>query len=324
LIVVAMVSGSLALFIPSHLYAWNDEGHMLVAFIAFRHLTPDAKSGALRLLKLNPQYDSWIADLPSDATDEQRTEAALVRAATWPDFIKGAPGYVADGSDHGNTPPPGPQASQNIGYADKNMHKYWHFIDVPFSDDGTAVSGPPSVNAHTEIERLREALMDPETPDEIKSYDLCWLAHLVGDVHQPLHAVSRFTRADADGDNGGNDVKPLHCSSARIVCASNLHALWDGLLGNDTTAATISSFGTSLDAGTPPAGGDDSDVSAWIAESVVAAERTAYRDPAGQPLGDPDAQISRGYATRAGTAARARVVLAGHRLAALINAALGG
>jgi hypothetical protein len=32
------------------------------------------------------------------------------------------PGFHEDGSDNGETPPPGPTAGQNIGYPDKAMH----------------------------------------------------------------------------------------------------------------------------------------------------------------------------------------------------------
>ena len=31
----------------------------------------------------------------------------------------------------------GPKPDQNIGYADLFQHRYWHYIDLPFSRDGT-------------------------------------------------------------------------------------------------------------------------------------------------------------------------------------------
>jgi hypothetical protein len=79
-----------------------------------------------------------------------------------------------------------------------------------------------------------------------------WLIHLAGDVHQPLHAVARFCQNDTDGDNGGNDVK-LNCSPG-VSCASNLHAEWDGVLGNTHNFDVLTSKGTILDARpVPPA-----------------------------------------------------------------------
>jgi len=51
------------------------------------------------------------------------------------------------------------------------------------------------------------------------------LIHLVGDIHQPLHAVSRYTKAHPGGDAGGNlfyiKYNNIH----------NLHALWDAQVG---------------------------------------------------------------------------------------------
>jgi len=49
----------------------------------------------------------------------------------------------------------------------------------------------------------------------LKSYDLTWLIHLVGDVHQPLHCVARITKGDPEGDKGGNDVKLTARAEAR-------------------------------------------------------------------------------------------------------------
>jgi hypothetical protein len=67
-------------------------------------------------------------------------------------------------------------------------------------------------------------------PTDVKSYDLVWLIHLVGDAHQPLHATSRFTAADP-GDNGGN----AETVTPKNAAAESLYAFWDGLLGDRLT-----------------------------------------------------------------------------------------
>jgi hypothetical protein len=137
--------------------AWNPDGHMVVAYIAYRHLTPSARVRVGTLLKLNPFYSTWIAPLPHNASAERKRRRAFVLAATWADDIKGASGYVSDGTDNGNTPPNTPEASQNIGYPDLNRHKYWHFVDKPFSDDGTPTAPAGVPNALTEIKLLGDA-----------------------------------------------------------------------------------------------------------------------------------------------------------------------
>ena len=134
--------------------AWNDFGHMEVAAVAWSKLKPAARARAIALLKLSPQYDTWIAGVPAG----KRDQIAFVRAATWPDAIKRDDAYQSDGPDNGDRPPPGPEASQNIGYADHLRHKYWHFINRPFSPDGTALQNPDTPNVSTQIEALRAKL----------------------------------------------------------------------------------------------------------------------------------------------------------------------
>src|SRR6516165_6106218 len=147
-----MIAGCLCLsVVPAH--AWNSFGHMEAAAVAWDKLTPQAKQEATRLLKLNPQYETWINAIPAGPRDE----VAFVRAATWPDEIKSLSGYVNDGPRNGNVAPHTPEASQNVGYSDHFRHRYWHFIDEPFSTDGTPLQQPVPPNAQTQIAAFRNA-----------------------------------------------------------------------------------------------------------------------------------------------------------------------
>ena len=306
---------------PALVDAWNADGHMIVAWIAYQHLTPPTRARVGALLQLNPQYKIWIAGLPAGASADRRRRRAFIQAANWPDFIKGAGGYVSDGQDGGFTPPNSPTASQNIGYPDRNRHMYWHFVDAPFTDDDTPTHAGAVPNVLTELTLLRDALASPSTTDDIKSYDLVWLIHLVGDVHQPLHAVARFRHNNTDGDNGGNDVK-LNCA-AGVFCGSNLHSEWDGILGNTHNFDVVTSKGTTLDARPVPPGAAISDPNAWADDSMALARSDVYKDPDGAALGDPRANIGSAYVDRARSIAETQVILAARRLAALLNAALG-
>ena len=53
------------------------------------------------------------------------------------------------------------------------------------------------------------------------------LIHFVGDIHQPLHCVSRYTKNRPDGDRGGNEFK------LPDTLYKNLHLLWDALVKFD-------------------------------------------------------------------------------------------
>jgi hypothetical protein len=239
-----------------------------------------------------------------------------VRATTWPDAIKRDDAYQSDGSDNGDRPPPGPEASRNIGYADHLRHKYWHFIDLPFSPDGTALQNPDTPNVSTQIAALRAKLSEPGAPNDVKSYDLAWLLHLVGDVHQPLHAASRFIHSQPQGDAGGNKVG-IHCGSG--CSAQELHAFWDGVLGNSEDPQVAINAARKL----PPASAQLTSISdnkAWAAESLKIAKASVYKSPVG--VGGGPFTLSSSYNARALSIAKARVALAGARLARMLNTAL--
>ena len=42
--------------------AWDDQGHMMVAAVAWEKLNPAVKKRAIELLKLNPDYETFIGE----------------------------------------------------------------------------------------------------------------------------------------------------------------------------------------------------------------------------------------------------------------------
>jgi hypothetical protein len=290
--------------------AWFGFGHMAVAYVAYQKLTPEKKIRVATLLKKNPYYNTkWKALIPAGTPADQQDLIYFMIAATWPDEIKSDSKYVNDGTSGGNRPPSGPTAWQNTGYGDLNRHKYWHFIDTPFTQDGTApLSAIPSPNAETEIAIFRQTLTS-NSSDKLKSYDLVWLLHLVGDVHQPLHSSTRVGAADLEGDNGGNNVK-------LAAPSSELHAFWDGLPGDSSNIADVITYGTTL-AAADPLLAKKADASDWIKESFDIAQTTVYSTPIG--TNDGPVTITPAYKAKAQTIAAERVELAGERLANLIN-----
>jgi hypothetical protein len=288
--------------------AWFNGGHMVVAYIAYQNLTPKTRTRVDALLKLNPRYAKWTQGVPAG----QKGVAAFVKAATWPDCIKQktcSPGYKSDGGDN---PPGAPTDGQNIGYKDKLMHKYWHFVDMPYSA-GAPGQGPKTPNALTQIELFTKGIGSSES-NNVKSYDVVWLEHMVGDVHQPLHSTSRFTKNHPKGDEGGN----LVCFSEN--CKDELHAYWDGLLGDSPTVAQVAQTGDGLLKAGKPAGADEAVPSSWIDESFKLAKADVYMEPISddnEPGTSPRPDAK--YAATATEVANLRVTLAGYRLAAILN-----
>lgn len=290
-------------------FAWDNEGHMAVAYVAYQHLNTATKARVNQLLRLNPDYSHWKAAVPSGTSAAKSKMLIFMMAATWPDYIKHKTGYSDDGTENGDRPG-GATSSQNIGYSDHLHHKYWHFVDTPFSTDGTALPALPTPNVETQIAAFRSVLASNE-PDAKKSYDLVWLEHLVGDIHQPLHAATRVSSADAQGDHGGNLV--TLCSAP---CKQELHAFWDDVLGTSSKASSAVTVGRNLPAANATLAAK-TDAADWAAESFDAAQQTVYAAPIAS--GDGPFTLTAAYKTAAKKVARQRVALAGVRLANLLN-----
>jgi hypothetical protein len=289
--------------LSAQVQAWNDFGHMTVAAVAWGHLHPVARARASALLRLNPDYSRWV----NGVAPEQQDVIAFLRASTWADAIKREPGYIDDGEQ-----PDGPDANANIGYEDLREHRYWHYVDVPFSPDGTSLPEIRTPNAATRIAQFRQVLNDPTATARLKSYDLAWLLHLVGDIHQPLHAVSRFTRELPGGDLGGNRIR-----LCAVPCRQELHYFWDAALGRGTPAQALA-----LARELPmPAKSQfaDADVQDWLQESGQIARRVVYGLPIGPGAGPYPLNLA--YREQARSVARNQVALAGGRVAVLLNKA---
>jgi S1/P1 nuclease len=297
-------------------YGWSDTGHMAVAYVAYQRLTPQTRSRVNTLVRLNPRYNAWLQRIPSGTSASRRRLMLFMIAATWPDEIKGLPGYIEDGApgSGGNRPPNDGTADRNIGYSDMSMHKYWHFVDLPFSTDGTTLEDPPVPNAETMIAAFRVVLAS-NSPDALKSYDLAWLLHIVGDVHQPLHGAARFTQSHPHGDDGGNKVFVREGTAD----PRRLHSFWDGILGTSRSPAFAISVGQTLPV--PSVGAASNlDANAWIRESFELAKSTVYRPPIGP--GDGPFAMTNNYRNSTRTLARRRVALGGARLANVLNSEL--
>ncbi len=150
------------------------------------------------------------------------------------------------------------------------------------------------------------------------------LAHLIGDVHQPLHCVSRYTAALPKGDRGGNEF-PI----AGPAGVSKLHAYWDaagGLfdfekLGREFTQpqhqeALAKSVARVLERWKPEDHPEwrNFNPEEWIEESFALAKAEVYRGITATRA--PDAA----YSAKAQQLCAERLATAGFRLALIWNA----
>lgn len=113
--------------------------------------------------------------------------------ANWPDFIK------SDSTWNHASP--------------------WHYVDLPghITKDQfiTDLKKLPGKNLYTQIQAMQAQLKDKSLPDEQRRIALKFLIHLVGDLHQPLHA-------GRDEDEGGNKIVVYWFGDK-----TNLHSVWD-------------------------------------------------------------------------------------------------
>ncbi len=336
----------LLLFVPVRIWAWGNTGHEAIAYIAWQQMTPAAQTRALALLaqvptlhspdntKIVPGFAEWKADLPAGLSQDDQNLYLFMRAATWADTIKHT--FLQDS----DTPPPGITTDVNIGFSDPASHGYWHFIDTGFASDDSTVPPTPVPNVATQIVALRQALSSSED-DALKAYDMIWLEHLVGDIHQPLHGSNRYFNNSAD--IGGNLVKISLTAAMKKKfegtlsksAPDELHAFWDSLPGEGQPAPALpqaAKYGKSLARSTGAAAAD-TDPGDWATESFSLAKQTAYRRPIGAgptpPVADPPSATAAGsylitpaYYTAARRVTNKRIALAGARLAVLLNAAL--
>jgi hypothetical protein len=232
---------SLALALPSRVAAWHNDGHMAVARIAWNQLTDKQKTSLSKLLKAHPHYEVYLAaDRPEGVPEP---EWAFVRAATWSDWVRD---------------PFGAGLSQEDRKAIKEQFNkpVWHYVNLPFIHpndakkfDAAAIRKAilsPELDEKGEprhvlaaLKQCMKRLQDADTSDKDRAVYLCWLFHLVGDLHQPLHATALIASSDTfdppfeplHGDLGGNRLAIK--VKADDPSAMNLHFYWDALLFSD-------------------------------------------------------------------------------------------
>lgn len=266
---------TLILLMPYVTYAWNSVGHMVVANIAYQQLNPSVKSKVDRLIKY---FEQEYPDINS-----------FEQLAAWPDAIR----------------------SQKI-----DAFSRWHYIDVPFSDDGTPYEEKKLIDTDNAIWAIDEIKL-PVKNNKANPYErvrfLAFLIHIIGDLHQPLHTVTRVSAQYPNGDHGGN-FYPIHYNNVR-----NLHGLWDqgvGLFTGERSRAHAVAIANRIVVRYPKNyfGNkvNDLDPAHWANEGVNNAKLFVYSTKEGQ---SPNAV----YISNGQKIVEEQVVLAGYRLAAILS-----
>ena len=192
LVAAAVVLWCLAGLQPT-VHSWGAQGHRLVGRIAANHLTPAAR-----------RHVAWLLG-----------RQTLADVSLWADQ-----------------------------YRDSNYQtSYWHFLNIPPTatsyDRDRDCPRQPTVSAGASADRWRDCAVErieynqvrvanPSLDRADRAVALKFLVHLVGDLHQPFHALGV--------ERGGNGISVSvfgseNCStdpSRPFPC--NLHSVWDSAL----------------------------------------------------------------------------------------------
>jgi hypothetical protein len=278
----------------------------VIAAIAYERLTPAARTRVDGLLRAHPDYAAFIRGIPDrGAPDDARARSreAFIAAAVWPDNIKGDPRFYDDTRKDAQPTPSLP------GFPDMKRHTNWHYYDTPYTPDGAKSVKQAPPNALSELPRLIKEI--GKAPAPIAAYDLPWIEHVAGDVHQPLHCVSRILKSMPDGDAGGNRVF--------VTPGNNLHAVWDGALGRDTSDAFVTRLAADIVKEHPAPSHIEESPKKWIKEGAEIARLQVYTFGLETGTREHPIVLPANYAENAQRVARAQVAMAGYRLAAVLN-----
>jgi hypothetical protein len=169
-------------------WAWGREGHRLTALVAEHYLTRETRAQIAELLSI----DAGGAD-----------KETLADVAAWADQYR---------TEHPETAP-------------------WHYVDIPKAEakfdrdrdcpvSSTDPTSPWRDCVTDRIMYFEGRLGDTSLSPQERAIALKFLVHLIGDVHQPLHAMG--------DDRGGNGITVHFLGSDQCgTYKCNLHGVWD-------------------------------------------------------------------------------------------------
>ena len=194
--------------------AWDDVGHKITGYIAWQRMTPIARQNVIRILRTAPEDSHlsafYMAYGPQSEAVRQLNYFIIV--PTWADIVRDRDLPVRFKKYH---------------------HGNWHYDDFFWRQVAGRVEmvKDPEEGGQA-IRRLAEfdaMIRDPKIRDADKAIAIAWIAHLTGDINQPLHTSGRVTDLEPKGDQGGNLFLLTPPGTPREQQV-NLHWYWDSIV----------------------------------------------------------------------------------------------
>lgn len=247
--------------------AWNSVGHRTIAELVWRNMNKSERKAATELLQQHPHYHQLLAaNIPAGVN---RDEWVFLAAAVWPDWVRPA----KKGQPH----KPESITKYNL---------YPHGIGYPFLKAGETnralldnfyIAKP---NAEMVLSNSIAILKDSKASPADRAVSLCWVLHLMGDLHQPLHAANRVTSEHPRGEGLGGDHFVLDSRGREV----SLHSFWDQLPGVDQSYNAVAGLADELQSNKElkptklKEYRESKTIEAWVQESYHAAVDFAYAE----------------------------------------------
>ncbi len=303
----------------TNVFGWAESGHAIITILAHRSLSAEQKAAFERIMEAHPRFAEDFAvpeELPKGI---ERRKWQIGRAGYWPD--------VARSQEEYDRPTWHYQLGAAMTMGDVSK------IEVPADPLGL----PADATMETQelyvlqaLELCTNTLKDQSKSDAERAIALCWVVHLIGDLHLPCHSGSLYAESvftDPDGDRGANRIE---------IGDLRLHGLWDQLLGNDYERGDVNRrlYELTNDKAIVERGKlatQQLDPKVWLAESRSVAQQYLYVGEVQQAVRAaieskktrlPKLRISDEYGQQAGRIAQVRAVEAAARLADLLEKSL--
>ena len=196
LILRMLLIAALSMLSASPVLAWDALGHRLSAYLAYDQMNETQRRFWVSTLQGHPRYQQdFVTAMPAEIAAQGANAQArwqFGQAAVWPDIARGFRGL-----------------DERFHFPDR------HWIDGAWVRDDVEMQGNiyidmeplPDIqgpqdqqisreyqadNVLTGLVYARRVLMTNSDPEE-RAIALCWLLHLGGDIHQPLHAGALYS-----------------------------------------------------------------------------------------------------------------------------------
>ena len=255
---------------------------------------PQALATVLRLMQAHPdraRFDRELSGLPAGPLRDRRLFELMAR---WPDDVRRTP-YDRDAWH----------------YSQKIVSPMRWLIPVAFGQ------------AEGAFRRELQVARDPAAAPGDRAVALCWMFHIVGDMHEPLHAALWMDARFPLTDQGGNAAWVRRSPEAQ---PEKLHWFWD------SAARPGGSRRAGADALETDVGAPSPDVlvtapidaaqafAGWVRESREIACKDVYLRGALRPgvAREQAPVLTPDYVAQARKVTTVQLSLAGHRIGALL------